>query len=137
MYIRVCVRACVREVKGYAVKMSCLLRGDTRQEDEEEELAKHRDVCGVSQSCGDPEESVARLNVRGKVECVALEFRKGDGRMLQVVEQHLDLRRTKYNGIRMCRLSFIFSLFTVQFKNSCFFFFYSLEVWSLNCFKMD
>ena len=32
------------------------------------------------------------LNVSGEVERVALQFGKGDGRMLQVVEQHLDLR---------------------------------------------
>lgn len=33
------------------------------------------------------------LNISGKVECVALQFGKGDGRMLQVIEQHLDLSR--------------------------------------------
>lgn len=33
------------------------------------------------------------LNVSGKVERVAFQFGKGDGRMLQIVEQHLDLRR--------------------------------------------
>lgn len=32
------------------------------------------------------------LHVSGKVERVALQLGKGDGRMLQVVEQHLDLR---------------------------------------------
>lgn len=37
------------------------------------------------------------LNVSGKVECVALQFGKGDGRMLQVIQQHLDLRREKTN----------------------------------------
>lgn len=35
------------------------------------------------------------LNVSGIVERVALQFREGDGRMLQVVEQHLDLRKQK------------------------------------------
>lgn len=33
------------------------------------------------------------LNVSGKVERVALQFGEGDGRVLQVVEQHLDLKR--------------------------------------------
>lgn len=33
-----------------------------------------------------------RLNVSGKVECVPLQLSEGDGRMLQVVQQHLDLR---------------------------------------------
>ena len=37
------------------------------------------------------------LNVSGKVERVALQFGKGDGGMLQVVEQHLDLRREETN----------------------------------------
>lgn len=32
------------------------------------------------------------LNISGKVKCVPLQFGKGDGRMLQVIEQHLDLR---------------------------------------------
>lgn len=33
----------------------------------------------------------AWLDVGGKVECVALEFSDGDGRMLEVIQQHLDL----------------------------------------------
>lgn len=36
--------------------------------------------------------SVRGLNISGKVERVPLQFGKGDGRMLQVIEQHLDLR---------------------------------------------
>lgn len=44
----------------------------------------------VSRCC--PETRGWGLNVSGKVECVALEFGEGDGRMLQVVEQYLDLR---------------------------------------------
>lgn len=32
------------------------------------------------------------LNVSGKVECVPFQLSEGDGRMLQVVQQHLDLR---------------------------------------------
>lgn len=35
------------------------------------------------------------LDVSGKVERVAFEFSKGDGGVLQVVEQHLDLRDEK------------------------------------------
>lgn len=40
---------------------------------------------------GDPGVGRRGLNVSGKVECVALELREGNGRMLQVVEKHLDL----------------------------------------------
>lgn len=35
------------------------------------------------------------LNIGGEVECVSLQLSIGDGRMLQVVEQHLDLREEK------------------------------------------
>ena len=35
----------------------------------------------------------AWLDVGGKVECVALEFSDGDGRMLEVIQQHLDLEQ--------------------------------------------
>lgn len=31
------------------------------------------------------------LNVSGEVECVSLQLSEGDGRVLQVVQQHLDL----------------------------------------------
>lgn len=40
-----------------------------------------------------PEGGGRGLNISGKVERVALQFGKGDGRVLQVVEQHLDLKR--------------------------------------------
>lgn len=53
---------------------------------------------GVSHSLvsrGRPEGGGWGLDVSGEVQCVALQFGKGDWRMLQVVEQHLDLREDK------------------------------------------
>lgn len=35
--------------------------------------------------------AVLELHVSGKVERVALQFSDGDGRMLEVIQQHLDL----------------------------------------------
>lgn len=40
------------------------------------------------------------LDVSGEVERVALEFGEGDRRMLQVVEQHLDLEKEKGSNCR-------------------------------------
>lgn len=43
---------------------------------------------------------MSALDVSGKIECVALEFSKGDGRVLQVVEQHLDLEGKSEGTLR-------------------------------------
>lgn len=39
------------------------------------------------------------LNISGEVERVSLQLSIGDGRMLQVVEQHLDLREEENKAV--------------------------------------
>lgn len=51
-----------------------------------------------------------RLNISGEVQRVAFEFSKGDGRMLQVVEQHLHLRGGRNNTLWGYTVIFIPSL---------------------------
>lgn len=80
---------------GCTVETSCLLGGEVRQEDW---VAEDQGLYGVSHSLVSrcrPERRGWGLNVSGKVECVALQFGEGDGRMLQVVEQYLNLRWEK------------------------------------------
>ena len=94
----VCVRG---RGGGCTVKMSSLLGGELRQD---HRSARTR-VCMESLSLSSPYGALREvvvvmmvgggLNVSGIVERVALQFREGDGRMLQVVEQHLDLRKQK------------------------------------------
>lgn len=80
---------------GCTVEMSYLLGGEVRQEGR---VAGTEGLYGVSHSPLSrwrPEGGGWGLNVSGKIERAALQFGKGDGRMLQVVEQHLDLKERK------------------------------------------
>ena len=57
----------------------------------------------LSSPDGAPEGGGRCLNVSGKVERVTLQFSEGDGRMLQVIQQHLDLRGEKtktFNSVK-------------------------------------
>lgn len=88
-----CVCVCVLGKRGgCTVEMSCLLGGEVRQEDR---VARTK-ICMESLTLSSPDGALKGggrgLNVSGIVERVALQFSEGDGRMLQVIQQHLDLR---------------------------------------------
>lgn len=73
---------------GCTVETSCLLGGEVRQEDRGRDKGRSLPPSLFSRCHPD---RCSGLNVSGEVESVALEFGEGDGRMLQVVEQNLDL----------------------------------------------
>lgn len=81
-------------------------RRGRRQEDR---AAGTKGSYGVSHSLvsrSRPEGGGWGLDVSGEVERVALQFGKGDGRMLQVVQQHLDLRGDRKRKILLLQSSY-------------------------------
>lgn len=87
---------------GADVGTSCLLGGETRC------------VCHPQLQVK-PSDEQGRwwfwwLNISGEVQRVAFKFSKGDGRMLQVVEQHLHLRGGRNKTLWDYKVTFIPSL---------------------------